>query len=131
MVYIHEKNVIYPLFAPFSSFASPCFPLLVYPFLSFSPFFTLFFAALVENMNILTHQPMVFAHILKSSGKQYLKILDFSQLFVADAPMKKKKIQNCSFTPSQTLFVLGRYNRPCIRGLIFFTFVRNLCEQEM
>ena len=27
----------------------------------------------------------------KSSGNPYLKILDFTQLFVADAPMKNKK----------------------------------------
>ena len=35
--------------------------------------------------------PVVFCPLLKkSSGNPYLKILDFSQLFIADAPMKKK-----------------------------------------
>ena len=43
----------------------------------------------------------------KSRGNPNLKILDFSKLFVADAPMKKKK-QKCYFTTSQSTFVLGR-----------------------
>ena len=37
---------------------------------------------------------VVICSILKKyKGISYLKILDFSQIFVADAPMKKKKIQ--------------------------------------
>ena len=31
------------------------------------------------------------------------EIFYFSQLFIADAPMKKKKIQKCSFTPRRAL----------------------------
>ena len=47
---------------------------------------------------------MVFCPLLKkSSGNPYLKILDFSQIFIADAPMKKK-IQKFSFTPAQSTF---------------------------
>ena len=44
----------------------------------------------------------------------YLKILDFLKLFVAEDPMKKKH----SFTTSQSTLVMGRYNRPCVRGSI-------------
>ena len=34
--------------------------------------------------------PVVFCPLLKkSSGNQYLKILDFSQLFIADAPIRR------------------------------------------
>ena len=40
-------------------------------------------------------------------GNPYLKILDFSQLFVTDAPMKKT-IKQFNFTPSQSTFILGR-----------------------
>ena len=39
----------------------------------------------------------------KSSGNPYLKILDFSQLFITDAPMKKR-IQFFCFTPAQNTF---------------------------
>ena len=39
--------------------------------------------------------------------KSYLKILDFSQHFAADAAMKKK-IQKISFTTSQITNVMGR-----------------------
>ena len=35
--------------------------------------------------------PVVFCPLLKkSSGNTYLKLLDFSQLYIADAPIKKK-----------------------------------------
>ena len=41
-----------------------------------------------------------FCHLLKKSkGNKYLKILDFSQLFVVDAPIKKKN------TTSQSTFL--------------------------
>ena len=36
--------------------------------------------------------PLVFCPLLKkSSGNPYLKIIDFSQLFIADAPEKESK----------------------------------------
>ena len=36
--------------------------------------------------------PVIFGPFpKKSSGNPYLKILNFSQLFIADAPMKKKR----------------------------------------
>ena len=39
--------------------------------------------------------PVVFCPFLKkSSGNPYLKILDISQLCIADAPMKTKKQKN-------------------------------------
>ena len=42
--------------------------------------------------------PVVFCPLLKKSpGNAYLKILNFSKLFIADAPMKKK-IPKFSFT---------------------------------
>ena len=43
--------------------------------------------------------PWLLPFIKTSEGNPYLKILDFSQLFVAYAPMKK-----FSFTTSQALF---------------------------
>ena len=63
-------------------------------------------------MKMLTPSPMgrgalplvVFCPLLKkSSGNPYLKILDFSQLFIADAHMKIK-INKFSFTPAQSTF---------------------------
>ena len=64
-------------------------------------FYTRILPSYVENFwsfNPITHggrgavrTPVVFCPILnKSSGNPYLKILDLSQLFIADAPMKKK-----------------------------------------
>ena len=43
--------------------------------------------------------PLCFFALKKSSGNPYLKILDFFQLFIADAHMKKK-FQKFSFTPA-------------------------------
>ena len=43
-----------------------------------------------------------FALLLKkSAGDPYLKTLDFSKIFIADAPMKKKTNKFC-FVPSQS-----------------------------
>ena len=47
----------------------------------------------------------------------YLKILDQANLFVADAPMKKKS-RNFVLPPSQSTLKYGSENRPCLRGLI-------------
>ena len=44
-----------------------------------------------------------FALYAKTVGNPYLKIPDFSQLFIVDAPMKKK-IKKFSFTPAQSTF---------------------------
>ena len=53
-----------------------------------------------------------FCPLLKISFRNpYLKILDLSKLFVADAPMKKN-IQNFCFTPSQSNLKYGSENRP-------------------
>ena len=52
----------------------------------------------------------------KSSGNPYLKILDFSQLFIADAPMKKKS-KNLVLPPRRAL--LGH---PVQKYFKFFCF---------
>ena len=41
-----------------------------------------------------------------SLSKTYLKILDLTKLFIADAPMKKK-IKNFSFNPSKSTLKYG------------------------
>ena len=51
-----------------------------------------------------------------SLGNPYLKILDLTKLFIADAPMKKKIIK-FSFTPSQCILKYGSKNRPWPKGL--------------
>ena len=49
----------------------------------------------MNDINPLIHggcctPPVFFCTLLKkSSGNPYLKIIDYSQLFIADAPMKK------------------------------------------
>ena len=48
-----------------------------------------------------------------SSGNPYLKIFDIANLFVADAPTKKKN----SITPSQSTLKNRSKNRPCLEGL--------------
>ena len=61
--------------------------------------------------------PVVFNLLLKiSSGNQYLKILDFSQIFIADAPMKKKS-NNLVLPPNRAL--LGH---PVQKYFKFFCF---------
>ena len=62
---------------------------------------------------------MVFCRLLKISlGNPYLKILDLSNLFVADAPMRKKYEKKCSFTLSLSTLKSGSENRLCMRGHI-------------
>ena len=53
----------------------------------------------------------------------YLKILDLANLFVTDAPMKKKS-RNLVLPPSRSTLKYGSKNRPWVRGLkgIFFLF---------
>ena len=56
--------------------------------------------------NILT-----LSCLLLQKSNPYLQILDFSQLFVADAPMKKKNSKKNSFTPlpyPPLLFQVGK-----------------------
>ena len=49
-----------------------------------------------------------FCPLLKKlKGNRYLKILDFSKLFVADAPMRKK-IQKFCFTTTERTYDFGR-----------------------
>ena len=45
-----------------------------------------------------------------------MKILDLANLFVADAPMKKKS-KNLVLPPSQSTLKYGSENRPWVRGL--------------
>ena len=48
--------------------------------------------------------PVVFCPLLKkTSGNTYLKILDVSKLYSADAPVKNK-FQKFGFTPAQSTF---------------------------
>ena len=55
---------------------------------------------------------LIFCPLLKISlGNPYLKILDLTKLFIADASMKKK-IKKFSFTPSQSTLKYGSENRP-------------------
>ena len=62
--------------------------------------------------------PLLLCPLLKISlGNPYLKILDLTKLFVADAPMKKKKEKKFSFTPSQSTLKYGSKNRPGPKGL--------------
>ena len=59
--------------------------------------------------------PVVFCPLLKkSSGNPYLKILDFSQIFISDDPMKKE-IQKFCLTPAQSTF-----GTPSTKIFLFF-----------
>ena len=65
----------------------------------------------------VTLNPWFCCPLLKiSSGNPYQNILEIAQLFVADAPMKKKSIKSC-FPPSQRHFKYRSENRPWVRGL--------------
>ena len=46
---------------------------------------------------------VVFCPLLKSAGNPYPKICDFSQLFIADAPIKEEN-QQIYFYPAQSAF---------------------------
>ena len=60
----------------------------------------------------LTPPAVVFCLVLKKSlDNLYLKTLDFSQLFVADAPMREK-IKQLVFPPLRTLFLNGLVKSP-------------------
>ena len=60
--------------------------------------------------------PLCFCPLLKISlGNSYLKILDLTKLFVADALMKL--IKRLSVTPSQSTLKYGSENNPWLRGL--------------
>ena len=48
-----------------------------------------------------------------SLGKPYLNILHLAKLFVADAPIKKKKI---GVTPSHSTLNYGSENSPWMKG---------------
>ena len=68
--------------------------------------------------------PVVFCPLLKkSSGNPYLKILDFSQLFIADAPMKKNP-KKFSFIPAQSTF-----RTPSTKIFSFFCFNKKIFLQ--
>ena len=61
--------------------------------------------------------PSLFLPITQNIMRHpYLKILDLANLFVADAPMKKKS-RNLVLHPSQSNLKNGSENRPCLRGL--------------
>ena len=54
----------------------------------------------------------MFCPLLKISlGNPYLKILDFTKLFISDAPMKKEG-QKHSFIPSQSTLKYGSKKPP-------------------
>ena len=62
--------------------------------------------------------PRSFCPLLKISlGNPYLKILDLTKLYNADAPMKKKNSKKFSFTSSQSTLIYGSENRPWPEGL--------------
>ena len=82
----------------------------------------------VTGVTLLTHQSMgrgavrppplgFFPLLKKSSGNPYLKILDFFQLYVADAHMKKKKVF------LHPVFILSF----CFSVCIFVCKIINIC----
>ena len=88
-----------------------------------------------ENNSILTIQAkggggtvrphlLFFCPLLKIAlGNPYLKILELTKNFVADAPMKTK-FKKFSFTPSQSTLKYGSKNRPWPKGLIYMSCLR-------
>ena len=70
-----------------------------------------------ELFNLYAPPSLAFCHLLKIILRHpYLKILDLANLFVSDAPMKKK-IKKFSFTPLSGTLKYGSENRPWVRGL--------------
>ena len=66
---------------------------------------------------ILSSQVPIVCLLLKNIMRHsYLKILDLANLFVADAPMKKKS-RNLVLPPSQSTLKYWSENRPWVREL--------------
>ena len=59
-----------------------------------------------------------------------MKLLDLSQLFVADCPYEKLKIKKIRFTPSQSTLKDGSENRPSMKGLKRMVMVLTLGAPE-